>query len=67
MWVGHVARMGGESKVYRVLVGEPQGKRLLGKPSCRWKDGIRMDRRETAWGMWSGLNWLRIGANVGLL
>jgi hypothetical protein len=33
-------------KVYKVLVGKPEEKRLLGKPRCRWEDGIRMDLRE---------------------
>jgi hypothetical protein len=26
-WEGHVARMGEERKVYKVLVGKPEGKR----------------------------------------
>jgi hypothetical protein len=30
-------------------------------------DGIRMDLRETGWGMWSGLSWLRTGVSGGLL
>ena len=29
-WAGHVARMGEERGVYRVLVGKPEGKRPLG-------------------------------------
>jgi hypothetical protein len=29
-WVGHAARMGEESNVYRVLMGKPEGKRPLG-------------------------------------
>jgi hypothetical protein len=29
--------------VYRVLMGKPEGKTPLGKPRCRWEDGIRMD------------------------
>jgi hypothetical protein len=29
-WAGHVARMGEERKVYKVLVGKPEGKRILG-------------------------------------
>jgi hypothetical protein len=45
-WAGHVARMGEERKVYKVLVGKPKGKRLLGRPSLRWEDGIRMDLRK---------------------
>jgi hypothetical protein len=49
-WAGHVARMGEERKVYRVLMGKPEGKRPLGRPRRRWKDGIRMDLRETGLG-----------------
>jgi hypothetical protein len=30
-----------EKKVYRVLVGRPEGKRPLGRPRRRWEDGIR--------------------------
>jgi hypothetical protein len=35
--------MGEERKVYKVLVGKPEGKRPLGRPRRRWKDGIGMD------------------------
>jgi hypothetical protein len=49
-WVGHVARMGEERKVYNVLVGKPEGKRPLGTPRRRWEDGIRMDLMEI--GLW---------------
>jgi len=35
-WEGHVARMGERRGVYRVLVGKPEGKRPLGRPSHRW-------------------------------
>jgi hypothetical protein len=28
---------------YRILVGKPEGKRLLGRPRCRWMDNIKMD------------------------
>ena len=35
-WAGHVARMGEEGGVYRVLVGKPEGKRPLGRPRRRW-------------------------------
>jgi len=31
-WAGHVARLGERKDVYRVLVGKPEGKRLLWKP-----------------------------------
>jgi hypothetical protein len=34
-WVGHVARMGERSGVYRVLAWTPEGKRRLGRPRRR--------------------------------
>jgi hypothetical protein len=49
-WAGHVARKREERKVYKVLVGKPEGKRPLGGPRRRWEDGIRMHLRETGWG-----------------
>jgi hypothetical protein len=45
-----VARMGEERKVYKVLVGKPEGKRPLGRPRRRGGDGIRMDLREIGLG-----------------
>jgi transcription termination factor 2 len=45
-WAGHVARMGEERCVYRVLVGKPEGKRPLGRPRNRWENNIRMDLQE---------------------
>jgi hypothetical protein len=35
--------MGERRGVYRVLVGKPEGKRLLGIPRRRWEDNIKMD------------------------
>jgi hypothetical protein len=66
-WAGHVARMGEGRNVYRVSVGKPDGKRPLGRPRRRWEDGIKMELRETGWGVWSGFTWLRIGIVGGLL
>ena len=56
-WAGHVARVGEERGVYRVLVGKPEGKRPLGKPRRRWVDNIRMDLQEMGCGYmdWIGL------------
>jgi hypothetical protein len=51
--------MGEEIKVYKVLVGKPEGKTPLGRPRSRLEDGIRMDLREIGWGDWLG--WVRIG------
>ena len=52
-WAGHVARMGEERGVYRVLVGKPEGKR----PRRRWVDNIMMDFQEVGCGYmdWIGL------------
>jgi hypothetical protein len=58
--------MGKEIKVYKVLVGKPEGKRPLGRPRRRWEDEIRMDIREIGLGMWIGLDWLRTGTGGGL-
>jgi len=49
-WAGHVARMGEESGVYRVLVGKPEGKSPMGRPSRRCVDNIRMDIQEVGCG-----------------
>jgi hypothetical protein len=49
-WAGHVARMGEEGNVHRVLMGKPEGKRPLERPRHRWEHGIRMDLREIGWG-----------------
>jgi hypothetical protein len=54
-WVGHVARMGEERKVYKVLVGKPDGRRPLGRPRRRWEDGVRMDLREIGL---EGVDWI---------
>jgi hypothetical protein len=35
--------MGEKRNVYRLLVGEPEGKRPLGKPRRRWIDNIKLD------------------------
>jgi hypothetical protein len=66
-WAGHVARVGEERKVYRVLVGQPEGKRPLGRPRCRWEDGIRMDLRETGWGSVEWTQLAEVGASDRLL
>jgi hypothetical protein len=49
-WAGHVARVGEDREVHRVLVGKPEGKRLLGRPRRRWEDNIEMDLQEVGGG-----------------
>jgi hypothetical protein len=55
-WAGHVARMAEERCVHRVLVGKPEGKRPLGRPSRRGEDNIKRDLRELGVGCvdWMG-------------
>ena len=56
-WAGHVARMGEETGVYRVLLGKPEGRRPLRRPRRRWVDNIRIELQEVGcWYMyWIGL------------
>jgi hypothetical protein len=63
-WAGHVSRMREQRNEYRILVGNPEGIRPLGRPRHRWVKIIKMDLRET---VWIGSIWLRIGTSGGLL
>jgi hypothetical protein len=57
--------MGVKMNAYRILVGTPEGKRLLGRPRRRWVDTIKIDLKDGM--VWTGSIWLRIGTNGGLL
>jgi hypothetical protein len=52
--------MGEERTAYRILVGMPEGKRLLGRARRRWVDNIKMDLRETGW---DGTDWIELAQN----
>ena len=56
-WAGHVACMGEERGVYRVLEGKPEGRWPLGRPRRRWADNIKTDLQEVECGYmdWIGL------------
>jgi hypothetical protein len=56
-WAGHVACMGEGRGMYRVLVRKPEGNRLLGSPSHRWKDDIKMDLQEVGC---RGIDWIEV-------
>ena len=56
-WVGHVARIGVRSGVYRVLVRKHEGKRPLGRPRRKWEDNIKMDFQEAGCG---GMDWFEL-------
>jgi len=51
-WAGHVVGMGEMRNVYKNVVGNPEGKRPLGRPRRRRKSNIRM--------VWARFIWLRI-------
>jgi hypothetical protein len=55
-WAGHVAQKVENRNAYK-LVGEPDGRRPLGRPRRRWLDNSRMDLVEVGWGDvdWIGL------------
>ena len=57
IWAGHVARMGELRDVYSLLIGEPEGKRPLGKPRRRWEDNIKMDLQKVGCG---GMGWFEL-------
>jgi hypothetical protein len=59
--------MGEKRNAYRILVGNPEGKRPLRRPRRRWVDNIKMDLREIGWMGWIGSIWLRIWTSGGLL
>jgi hypothetical protein len=61
-WAGHVAHMGEERVVYRVLVGKPEGKSPLGRPRRRWVDNIRMDLQEVGCGY---MDWIGLAQDTG--
>jgi hypothetical protein len=59
-WAGNVTRIGEGRGVYRVLVGGPEGKRPLGRPSVDWRIILRWIFRKWDEGVWTGLSWLGI-------
>jgi hypothetical protein len=53
--------MSGDKKnAYRILVGNTEEKRPLGRHGRRWVDSIKMELREIGSSEWTGFIWLRI-------
>ena len=50
-------RMAEGRGVYRILVGKPEGRRLLGRPRRRCEDNIKMDVQEVGCG---GMDWIEL-------
>jgi hypothetical protein len=42
-WMRHVAHLGEMRNACKIVVGKPEGKRLLRRPRHRWEDSINMD------------------------
>ena len=59
---GACSSYGKRRGVYRVSVGKPEGKRLLGRPRRRWEDYIKMDLQEVGYG---GLDWIELAQDRG--
>jgi hypothetical protein len=53
--------------LYRVLEGNPEGKRPLGRTKRSWEDNIKIDLQEVGCGAWTESNWLRIEKSGGNL
>ena len=66
-WAGHVAHMGEEKGVYRVLVGKPEGRNHWGDLGVDGRIilGWISSRRNV--GVWTGLGWPRIETGCGCL
>jgi hypothetical protein len=53
-WARHVARM---INAYKIVVGNPEWKRPLGKSRLRWEDNIKMNLKEI---LWEGVVWVHL-------
>jgi hypothetical protein len=66
-WTGNLARMGQRRGAYRVLVGETEGRKPLGRPRRTSEDNIKMIFEKWVGEGWNGSIWLRIDPHGGLL
>jgi hypothetical protein len=54
--MGGACSVHGEMR-YKILVGEPEGKRPLGRPSSRWEDSSETDLRKIGL---EGVDWIHV-------
>ena len=66
-WAGHVARMGKDRGVHRVLVGKPEGKNHWGDQDVDGRIILRWIFRKLEGVVGTGWSWLRIGTGGGHL
>jgi hypothetical protein len=54
--MGDACNTNGENmNAYRILLGKPEGKRLLGRRRRIWEDNTKMDLREIEW---NAMDWI---------
>jgi hypothetical protein len=58
-WAEHVGCIEEMRNAYKILVGKPEEKRPLGRPTCGWEFNIRIDVRKQSGKVWTGFIWLR--------
>jgi hypothetical protein len=49
--------MGKKGNAYRILVGNPEGKRPPRRPKRKWMNNIKIELREIGWG---GMDWIDV-------
>jgi hypothetical protein len=55
-----MACIGDMTNVNKILAVEPEDKRPLGRPWCRWEDNINVDLTETGW---EAVDWIHLAQN----
>jgi hypothetical protein len=58
---GTCGKEGRDENTYKILVGNPEGKKSLGRPRCRRESNNNIDLEEIGGRLWTGFIWLRIG------
>jgi hypothetical protein len=53
--------MGEWRGIYGILVGQPEGKRLLVRPNHRWEDNFKMDLQEVGG---ESINWIDLAQDT---
>ena len=60
-----MARVGQRRGAYKILVGKPEGKKLLGRPKHRLENNIKMDLQDVGWGHELGTGLIRFRIETG--
>ena len=63
-WAERVAHIGERRDVNRVLVGNPEGRRSLGRHRLRWKDNIKINLQEVGC---EGMDWIELAQDRDIL